>query len=85
MAQSYQVVSTDDRSALTDFLAKQGQLLLPMLDLIQQSRMSVDQLIDVAGRATLEALLKLSAQEVAASKRRARRRGGGAGLRGPAG
>ena len=68
MAESYQVVSTDDRSALTDFLAKQGQLLLPMLDLIEQSRMSVDQLIDVAGRSTLEALLRLSAQQVAGAK-----------------
>ena len=39
--------------------------MLPMLDLITQAEMTVDDLIDVAGRATIEAILKLSAQEVA--------------------
>jgi len=50
---------------LSDFLAREGQFLLPMLDLITQAEMAVDELIDVAGRATIEAVLTLSAQEVA--------------------
>ena len=33
-----------------------------MVDLIEQSRIAVDELIDVAGRATIEAVLQLSAE-----------------------
>ena len=50
---------------LTDFLSRNGQFLLPMMELIEQSRMAVEELIDVAGRVTIEAVLKLSAQQVA--------------------
>lgn len=50
---------------MSEFLAKEGQFLLPMLDLITQAEMAVDELIDVAGRATIEAVLTLSAQELA--------------------
>jgi transposase-like protein len=62
---SYQVVSKTDSGELARFLHKNGQLLLPMLELITESRMAVDELIDVTGRATIEAILLLSAQEVA--------------------
>jgi putative transposase len=65
---SYQVVTAKDSRELSEFLAKEGQILLPMLELITQAEMAVDELIDVAGRATIEAILKLSAQEVAGPK-----------------
>jgi transposase-like protein len=65
---SYQVVTSKDSRELSEFLAKEGQILLPMLDLITQAEMAVEELIDVAGRATIEAILKLSAQEVAGPK-----------------
>jgi putative transposase len=65
---SYQVVGRKDSRELSEFLAKEGQILLPMLDLITQAEMAVDEVIDVAGRATIEAILKLSAQEVAGPK-----------------
>jgi putative transposase len=68
MKKSYQVVSPKDSRELSQFLAKEGQFLLPMLDLITQAEMAVDELIDVAGRATIEAVLTLSAQEVAGGK-----------------
>ena len=42
---------------LAEFLSKDGQLLLPMVDLIEQCRMACDELIDVAGRATIQAVL----------------------------
>ena len=70
---SYQVVGPKDSRALSEFLAKEGQILLPMLDLITQAEMAVDELIDVAGRATIEAVLKLSAQEVAGPKHSGRK------------
>jgi putative transposase len=50
---------------LAEFLSKNGQFLLPMLDLIEQCRLACDELIDVAGRATVQAVLELSAQQVA--------------------
>lgn len=68
MKATYQIASKGDSRALAEFLSREGQLLLPMLDLITQAEMAVDELIDVAGRATIEAILKLSAQEVAGLK-----------------
>jgi putative transposase len=50
---------------LVQFLVRNGQALLPMLELIEQSRMAIDELIDVVGRASLEAVLQLSAVQVA--------------------
>jgi putative transposase len=60
--------------ALTDFLSRNGQFLLPMVELIEQSRMAVEELIDVAGRVAIEAVLKLSAQQVAGEPSQGKRR-----------
>ena len=73
MKASYQVVSPRDSRQLSEFLAREGQFLLPMLDLITQAEMAVDELIDVAGRATIEAVLTLSAPELAEAKHLGRR------------
>jgi transposase-like protein len=64
----YQIISKTDRTKLTNFLARQGQLLLPALELITHSRAAVDELIDVTGRSAIEAILNLSAQELAGVK-----------------
>lgn len=70
MDQRYQIVSDDSNQSLPDskqlaaFLAKDGQLLLPMLDLVEQAQVAIDDLIDVMGRATIEAVLQLSAAHV---------------------
>jgi putative transposase len=64
----YQIAVKTDSRKLTVFLSQQGQLLLPALELITQSRAAVDELIDVTGRAAIEAVLNLSAQELAGSK-----------------
>ena len=50
---------------LAGFLARSGQFLLPMVDLIEQCRMACDELIDVTGRAAIEAVLQLSANQAA--------------------
>ena len=68
MSKDYQVLSKSQTRQMADFLAKEGQLLLPMLELITQTELAVDELIDLAGRATIEAVLKLSAQELAGPK-----------------
>ncbi len=63
--EDYQIINRNDSKELAKFLSKEGQFLLPMLELIEQAEAAVDEVIDVMGRATIEAILKLSAQQVA--------------------
>ena len=69
-----------DRVSLTKnlagYLSKGGQLFLPMVELIEQSRVVVDELLDSVSRAAIEAILVVSASEVAGPKRQGRRDGG---------
>jgi len=60
----YQIISRKDSKELAKFLAKEGQFLLPMLELIEQAQTAVDEVIDVVGRSAIEAILLLSAQQV---------------------
>ena len=64
----YQIADRKDSRALTAFLQKEGQFLLPIVSLIETAQTAIDEVIDVAGRATIEAVLQLSAQEVAGEK-----------------
>ena len=79
MTERYHVVdqqdtpSTIDSSALADVLAKDGQLLLPMLDLIENAQCAIDDLIDVMGRATIEAVLLMSAAQLAGPKQQGKK------------
>jgi putative transposase len=59
---------------LAEFLTKNGQQLLPMVDLIAQSRIAIDDLVDAVGRATIEAVLRLSAEQVAGLPQQGRTR-----------
>ena len=56
-----QRVSPDE---LTRLLSQNGQLMLPLVNLIEQCRGAVDEVIDVTGRAAIQAVLELSAQQV---------------------
>jgi len=71
----YQVVDRKDSRALAEFLQKEGQFLLPMVGLIETAQLAIDEVIDVAGRATIEAVLQLSAQEIAGPKHRGKAQG----------
>ena len=67
MQRSYQTINKQGKVGerkLTEFLVRNGQALLPMLEVIEQSRMAIDELIDVLGRASIEAVLELSARQV---------------------
>ncbi len=75
MKAEYQIADRKDSRALAQFLSREGQALLPLLELIEQAEMAVDELIDVAGRATIEAVLTLSAQEVAGPRHPGKRVG----------
>jgi putative transposase len=59
---------------LAKFLVRNGQALLPMMALIEQSRMAIDELIDVMGRASIEAVLQLSALQVAGAPQQGKAR-----------
>ena len=80
MRRSYHTLTTTkgrtNAGKLAEFFSRHGQGLLPMVDLIEQSRMAVDELIDVAGRATIEAVLQLSAEQIAGPRTPGQRRTG---------
>ena len=65
MSPVYQIADRKDRRALSQYLAQNGQLLLPMVELISSAQVAVEEFMDVLGRAALEAVLELSAQQVA--------------------
>ncbi len=76
MRRNYHTITAKptDAPKLAEFFSRQGQALLPMVELIEQSRLAVDELIDVAGRATIEAVLRLSAEQVAGAPTPGKRR-----------
>ena len=58
MSAEYQIIDGVSKESLSSrelaaFLARDGQLLLPMLDLITQGERAIDEVIDVMGRATI--------------------------------
>jgi len=61
----YQIIDRNQTKDLAKFLSQEGQFLLPMLELIKQAEAAVDEVIDVVGRATVQAVLLLSAQQIA--------------------
>lgn len=79
MTEAYQVVSPDDTNGLPEsqviagLLAKDGQLILPLLDLVEQAQCALDDLVDVMGRATIEAVLAMSAQQLAGPKQQGKK------------
>ncbi|MBV9208816.1 MAG: transposase, partial [Actinobacteria bacterium] len=83
MPQTYHVVTRPGRPGapdprrLAEVLAKDGQLLLPLLDLIEHAQAAVDDLIDVMGRATIEAVLLMSAAQAVGPKQQGKRAGRG--------
>lgn len=75
MGESYHIVDRRDKNRLTEYLVRNGQVLLPLVELIEGSRLAIDELIDVLGRASIEAVLQLSACGVAGEKCQGRRGG----------
>jgi transposase-like protein len=69
MQKDYQIADVKDSRKLAELLSREGQLLLPMLELVEQAEMAIDELIDVMGRATVEAVLLMSAEEIAGPRR----------------
>ena len=76
MKRNYHTINKQGKGErkLTDFLVRNGQALLPMMELIEQSRMAIDELIDMMGRASIEAVLQLSAGQVAGAPQQGKAR-----------
>jgi putative transposase len=79
MTKSYQIVPppgtplTVDPKQLAELLAKDGQLILPLLDLLENAQCALDDLIDVMGRATIEAVLRMSAEAIAGCRQQGKK------------
>jgi putative transposase len=76
MRGAYQIAEGRSKASsreLARFLAKEGQMLLPMVELIEQAECAVDDLVDVMGRATIEAILRMSAEGVAGLRQQGRK------------
>jgi len=65
---TYHIVNRNEQTAaaaIEQFAKSNGQFLLPLLELVTQARVAVDEVIDSVGRKTIETILRLSAQQVA--------------------
>ncbi len=65
MEKPYHIIEKENTEAVREFLSKNGQALLPLVDQIEQAEVALDELIDVLGRATVEMVLRLSAERIA--------------------
>ena len=65
MERRYHITEKENTGAILGFLSKNGQALLPLVAQIEQAEVALDELIDVLGRATVEMVLRLSAERIA--------------------
>ena len=73
------VLCSDEIEASADlgqYLSDNDQILLPVVNLIEQSKLSLDELINQIGRLVIEGLLKASAAQLAGPKQQGKRNGG---------
>ncbi len=80
MRKTYEVASPTDRRAISEFLKREGQFLLPMVELVERTELAIDEVIEVVGRATVEAVLGLSAEAIAGPKQAGRARAEGSAV-----
>ena len=75
MKRTYEIVtkpSTLSSCELAEFLSKDGQLLLPLVEFLERGEKAIDEVINVLGRVTVEAVLRMSAEQLAGPKRQGR-------------
>jgi transposase-like protein len=72
MKREYQIVGGKERGRVSAkeekevraFFAANGQALLPLVELIEASKLAVDELIEVAGKTVIETVLKMSVEHL---------------------
>ena len=65
---TYHIVDREAAAAavtVEQFAKANGQVLLPLVELVRQARLAIDEVIDHIGRQTIETILSLSAEQVA--------------------
>jgi hypothetical protein len=75
LSQPYQIVTRaakESAAVIEQFCRANGQILLPIVDMIQSASQVVDTVIHEIGVKTLEIILALSAEEVAGPRTRAK-------------
>lgn len=78
MEQNYHVMDGRAKGAgktLAAFCRANGQILLPLVELIEQARLAVDTVIEQMSQQTLEMLLRLSAEQIAGPQTPGKARG----------
>ena len=78
MKKPYHIVSREAQTAassMEEFAKANGQILLPLVELITQARLAVDEVIDSIGRQTIETILSLSAEQIAGPRTPGKRSG----------
>ena len=75
MRRNYHILGKDPNEELSEYFSREGQLLLALVQLLETSEIAVYELIDIAGRSTIETMLKILAQGVAGAKHQGKRRG----------
>jgi putative transposase len=68
---TYHIVEREAETAVAtvqEFAKPNGQILLPLMELVTQARVAIDEVIDRIGRQTIETILSLSAEQVAGSR-----------------
>ena len=69
--ETYHIVDREAESAAAtvgEFAKANGQILLPLVELVTQARLAIDEVIDRIGRQTIETILTLSVEQVAGSR-----------------
>jgi hypothetical protein len=61
---------------LAAYLTKNGQQLLPMVELIEQSHLAIEELIDAVGRVTVQTVLEMSAAQIVGPPQQGKLRAG---------
>lgn len=85
MSKAYQIAEKNDSRRIAEFMAANAQTVLPMVDLIEESMIAIDDLVETLGRATIEAVLLVSATNVAGERRQGVRSGRDVGWHGSQG
>lgn len=68
VSKEYQILTKKASMELADLLAENTRVILPMVELIEDSQLAVDHLIESLGRATIETVLLISAAGVAGER-----------------
>jgi hypothetical protein len=63
MRKTYEVASGTDRRGIAEFVKRDGQFLLPMVELVERTELAIDEVIQVMGRATIEAVEEWAARD----------------------